>query len=224
MSKILSALVKSSAVVAVSVLFGGASAQQKAPYDNSTTYLGKSYFAPGNFIEFGDQVALEPNTLRTIPAFQFEYFLSSSSGNEFVELSIRDMNGSAGGNGVTPGTLLYNSGLTAISAGFHTFIADNLNITLTDNITWSVYFSGLDGTEKAGLLLYSPPTSGSSTDDFWQRDLTAAQSGGQPGPWTLQAIPDKANFGARVVPEPGTWALLTAGLAGLSLRRCRRKS
>ena len=66
-------------------------------------------------------------------------------------------------------------------------------------------------------MLYGPPTTGSSLNDFWQRDAGGA--------WSLRQINNGstlADFAARVsaVPEPGVLAL--GGLGVLLLAALRR--
>ena len=213
-----SALFSLGAGLVASILLTGTASAQQTVYDNSFNYLNLTY-APGNNVEFGDQITLSPGA-RIASSFSFEYFLTvtNSVGAETAELSLRDMNGSVNSQGFqTPGGLLYDSGATPITAGFHTFSVTGLNFTVPNTLTWSVTFSGLGVGEKAGLLYYDPPTTGSSTDDFWQRDSS--------GNWVLMNTPIKDNFGARLiaVPEPTTLALLAGGLMGLAFMGFRRK-
>lgn len=151
-------------------------------YDNSTFYQNL-FFGAGNGVEFGDQVELA-GANRLVTDLSFEYFLSSSSANETAELTLRSMSGDI------PGAILYNSGSFSLSAGFHTVTAAGLGMPSPDSLLWSVRFDGLEGGEKAGLLLYDPPTVGSSFNDFWV--LTN-------GAWQIFLLEDsKANFGARI--------------------------
>ena len=189
-------------------------------YDNSTTYLG-SFTDLGN-VEAGDEINIT-STARTMTDFSFEYYLSpGSSGNETAELFIRARDGSGG---LTPGTVLYDSGtipLTGLQTaqGFGTISATGTSVALpaNGNLVWTVKFSGIDAGEHAGLLYYNPPTVGSSFDDYWLNNGSGFQLVDSSG------IVD--NFAARVtaVPEPSTIALILAGAGALGAARLRRKS
>ena len=175
-------------------------------YDNSTTDLNRSYFA-GNGIEFGDEVFLTGSD-RTITDFRFETFLSASTGvAETGQLVLRLNDGaplSPGRN--APGTIFYTSDPFSMTTGRGTVVASGLSVPIpggVDHFTWTVTLQGIDGGEQAGLMLYNPPTTGSSFDDFWQKDganwnTFLVDGGGTP-----------ANFAARItaVPEPSTLAL-----------------
>jgi hypothetical protein len=183
-------------------------------YDNSTTDLNRSYF-PGNGIEFGDEVFLSGND-RTITDFRFETFLSSNaSGGESAVLTLRLNDGpllSAGRN--APGAAIYTSDPVSLQTGRGTILAQGLSIAIpanVDHFTWSVKLTGVDAGEQAGLMLYNPPTVGSSFDDFWQNDGVSwntflIDGGGTP-----------ANFAARItaVPEPSTLAFGAIGSVAL---------
>ncbi|MBI3418389.1 MAG: hypothetical protein HY043_24125 [Verrucomicrobia bacterium] len=127
---------------------------------------------------------------------------------------------------LAPGTLIYDSDADApggipIFNGHQTTSISSMQIVLpSDGVTLTAQFS-LSGSlsESAGLVVYSPPTTGSSTDDYWQKDI---------GGWTLYRDPSGSpqyNFGVRVVavPEPESVATLSAValLLYIALRRCR---
>jgi hypothetical protein len=188
-------------------------------YDNSSTYLG-SFTDLGN-VEAGDEITIT-STARTMTDFAFEYYLSpGSSGNETAEFFIRARDGNGG---LTPGTVLYDSGSVSLAglqtaAGFGTLSANGTSVELpaNGNLVWTVKFSGIEGTEHAGLLYYNPPTVGSSFDDYWLNNGTGFQLVDSAG------IVD--NFAAQVtaVPEPSTIALILAGAGALGAARLRRK-
>jgi hypothetical protein len=214
-------LLKNGAVLAASLFVGTTAMAQTVVYDNSTTSFNK-ILSLANGVEAGDQVRVAGTSVgpRRMTDFSFEYFLSpNANANESVTLAVRKLDGPiVQGNIVSPGTLLYSSGSVNISPGYHTFQAFGLNTEIPDDVVWSVKFNGIDAGETAGILYYSPPTVGSSTDDFWQFSN---------GAWSLQITPDVPdNFAARIVavPEPGTLALMLGGLAGAGLLAYRRKS
>jgi hypothetical protein len=195
-------------------------------YDNSVNTLSRSYSpaAVGGAVpEFGDQVFLSGSD-RRITDFQFEYFLSASgatAGNETAELFFHQNNG--GTSGIDPGTVLYRSGEFSLSTGFQTVAAQALSVALpSSTFTWSVVFNGIEAGESAGLLLYNPPTVGSSFDDFWQKNANGTWS-----TFLVDAGATPANFAARItaVPEPGTYALaVVGGLILAGYRRMKRRS
>jgi hypothetical protein len=210
------------ACLAVSAFMGSTSAQQII-YDNSSSSLGQRT-GEGN-TEVGDVVNFG-GTARTISQVQFEYFLTpASSGNETGQFFMYNV----GANGL-PSTLLYSSptfNLTGTSgSGFGQIKIDNLSVNVPDTIAWTVSFSGLEGSESAGLLFYNPPTVGSSPTfdpgDGTQHDffLTHNVTG-----WHVLDTPNLVdNLGARftAVPEPSTIALFVGGLATMGLIRRRK--
>ena len=179
-------------------------------YDNSTSDLNRSY-APANGVEFGDEIFLAGSD-RVITDFRFETFLSAApSGNETGQLIFRLNDGavlSPGRN--APGTEFYRSATFNLGVGRQTVVASGFSIAVpggANNFTWSVVLNGIDGTEQAGLLLYDPPTTGSSYSDFWQNNA---------GTWQTLLVDSgatPANFAAKItaVPEPGTLALGALG-------------
>jgi hypothetical protein len=210
----------SKSVVLVASMLFCASAFGATVFDNtaSTNYLNRS-FSPGNGVEFGDQVFLSGSE-RRITDFQFSYFLSANAnGNEQVELFFYQNNGAGG---TAPGTQLYSSGAFPIDKGFQTVLAQGLSITVGNTFTWAVRFTGIDLAEQAGLLLFDPPTTGASLDDFWVKDTA--------GNWTTFTIDGGAvpgNFSARIiaVPEPTTLAFaISMGLMWFGFRAYRRRS
>lgn len=186
-------------------------------YDNSVNYLGQFYYAAN---EFGDQIQFSTATTeRTITDFKVEYYLdpATSDNNETAQLRLYRNDGV----GQSPGTLLYDTGTFSIqsgASGINHIYVQNMNLRVQDGLTWTVLFGGIDAGDTAGLLLFDPPTVGSSFDDFWEN------SGGVWGTRTITGV--AASFGAQViaVPEPNTVALMVVGgLTALGLAALRRR-
>ena len=188
-------------------------------YDNTLTDLGQQYFPTPSTLEFGDSITLG-GTDRTLSQFSFYYFLGGAAAST-QSMTLR-MYANSGTN--APVAAFYTSDSLLLSLGGQTanitFPSSNL-ITLPNTFTWTVQFSNLAAGQNAGLLLYGPPTTGSSFNDFWQKSSTGA--------WSLNQINNGstlADFAARVtaVPEPGVLALggLGALLLGGLRRLCRK--
>ena len=187
-------------------------------YDNTSTNrdLGGQYRPSPTTLEFGDQINLLSGPDRTLSQFSFYYsFSGATASTQRMTLRMYLNNGSTN----QPSTMFYQSDPIALNPGQNTEtitfpLSSNL-ITLPNTFTWTVQFSSLGATETGGLLLYGPPTVGSSFNDFW---LNEGANG-----WNLRQISGgtvPADFAARVsaVPEPGVLALGALGalfLAGL---------
>jgi hypothetical protein len=110
----------------------------------------------------------------------------------------------------TPGTLLYDSGSFALSTNIQTVEISNLSVYVpSDTLTWTVQFSGLSDTEKAGALFYDPPAIGSSENFFWENQTNG---------WVMVARGDLTNnFSARFTAVPALQILslniVTNGIA-----------
>lgn len=206
-------------------------------YDNSANNLNKTY-APQpdpNGVQFGDEINLAAGD-RLITNFKFEYFLSgNASGNETAVLQLLRNDGATITRTVdgssfdvqAPGSVLYTSPVLSLQSGFQTAEASGFTpFEAPNNFTWTITFSGVDPGEVAGLLVYDPPTVGSSFSDFWQNNG---------GSWNTYLLPNDpitgnpvvGNFAARVtaVPEPTTLALgLLAGLSFLGYFGYKRRS
>ena len=171
-------------------------------YNNTTTSLGQQYTSD---LEFGDQVTLD-GANRLLSQFQFEYFASlTPAASKQGLLRIYQNNGTGG----APNTLVFESNPFTLNNSFNQVIITGITgVTLPSTFTWTVAFAGLTGSEAGGLLLYNPPSFGSSADDFWQKNAF--------GVWGLQRLPGSgstANFGAKItaVPEPGTVQIAMLG-------------
>ena len=194
--------------------------QASIVYNNSTTQIGEFYQSTN---EFGDQIKLDASsTDRYVTEFNFEYYLShNASGNEKAELRIYNNTIANSASSSAIGTLIYDSGMQSIGAGYNQFDVTGLGLNLTTDISWTVQFSGVETGESAGLLFYNPPTVGSSFDDFWEK---------QNNVWTLKRLSPTggpiANFGAQItaIPEPTTVQLaIMSGMAWLGMATYRRR-
>jgi hypothetical protein len=192
-------------------------------YDNSKNYRG-TYYSSTN--EFGDQISLDTSAAnknqRLLTNFKFDYYLTTNANhNESLTFKLYANDGAGGslGTELTAGqqiSMALNTGYNTVSMDFST--SGPFAVSLPDSFTWTVVFSGVDpATEKAGLLIYDPPTVGTSYADLWEK--TGAT-------WSTKLIPGyAANFGAVVtaVPELSTWQYaMLGGLVWLSFAGYRR--
>src|SRR6185295_1258751 len=172
--------------------FGAVVYDNTAPANDLNQYYGSTF-------EFGDQVNLAGSE-RTVTDFSFYARLNAST-LASQSLVFRFYSNNGGTNGA-PGTLLFTSDPQTMALGSQTFTVSGLSITVPNSFTWTVTFSNLGVGDDAGLLLYNPPITGSSLNDFWQKDAGGA--------WALMQVnggATPANFGARItaVPEPGVF-------------------
>jgi hypothetical protein len=187
--------------------------------------------------EFGDQINIIPGQGTFVTGFLFQYWGENFSGDEQARVRFYANDGPLFGGAATPGTLLYDSGAFPIAATVRSTLNFDLNTLTVENLapgyvqgqplvvpssfTWTVQFSGVDPTinplspERAGTDIYTPPTVGSSYDDYWEKDPVNG--------WmtkTNQYFP-QMNFNARVeaVPEPNAIALAAGGALLFALFR-----
>lgn len=208
--------------VAFAALASLSAKAQIIAYDNTSNYQNE-VSSQGN-IEIGDEINLTTGA-STISDFQFEYnYNGAASPTGVLRIYAKDGNG-----GLTPGTLLFQSGSFTLQNGFHQGAVNNISLAVPGTIIWSVDFAGIPNGENAGLLYYNGVGvgggPGQSFDDHWE--FTTEPSNLTPH-WVLMdtggGIID--NFGARVtvVPEPTTVGLLMGGAALLGLAARRRKA
>jgi hypothetical protein len=208
-------------------------------FDNSVNDLS-TQFNPG-FIQVGDQIILG-GTDRYLTYFDFEYWgtASSSSWAGTVEARVRFYlnDGPLFNSYATPGTMFFDSGYFG---GFGPINADPFRATLTftagaepnwpsgglhipgdaNEMTWSVQFRGMEGSDSVGLDIYSPPVVGAEYPDYWSNDGTG---------WMLltNSVSAHMDFAARMeaVPEPSVATLSVLGglgILGLAYRLRRKK-
>lgn len=210
---------KMTAIVAALTLLS-VSALAEIVYNNTLNNLGS--YIPSPTTEFGDQITLSTaTTSRKLSNFKFDYYLSpTASGNESLTFKLYANDGPGG----SPQTEL-TAGKTwsvSLAPDYHyvSFGFDQtgpFSVNLPETFTWSVLFTGIEGQEHAGLLMFDPPTVGTSFNDYWEKQAD--------GSWkTMQVLGAAVNFSAQVtaVPELGTLQYgLMGGLAwvGLAIRR-----
>ena len=172
-------------------------------------------FNPG-LLEVGDEVLLNGGSGQLLSKFTFEFY-GLASGPSFsgaVQAQVRFYTMGPGSyNGYpSPGAVFYDSGLFSVPSPtsrstFVFTVADFGALVLpSDDITWSVQFSGMGSGDEVGVDLYDPSVVGSNFPDYWENN----------GGWVLKtnnAV--HMNFGATFeTPEPSTVALLVLGGLG----------
>ena len=142
-------------------------------YDNTalaiTNGSGNQLYYP-SASEYGDEITLTlPNTSapRVLSEFDFYYYYSGPSVQSNVTATIRFYQND--GPADAPGTLFFTSDPIPLIPGYvleSRALNTASNLVAPGKFTWTVQFSNL-GAYQAGLLVYGPPTVGSSYDDFW---------------------------------------------------------
>jgi hypothetical protein len=191
-----------------------------APANWSLAYPNAADVKPD---QFGDEITLASGSSTTLSTFSLQCYGQGLSGDETVQVHFYDNSGPEIQGALSPAEpAFYSTAVLPITNGKQVVTFDNLNVVVPDHFTWAVQFSGVTGSEVAGVAVHGPATIGSSqvggADDFWEN-----LGGG--GGWTLYAFTGStpSSFGAQItaVPEPKAYALATAlGLLGLVI--CRR--
>ena len=212
------------AVVAASSI---SNAADLIAYDNTLNPSPQNYFHTTG-TEFGDEVNLAiPSGWYSLTSIGFEYHAEGLSGGETAVLRIYANDGASTGRALSPKTVLFDSSVEGLTLPIQngskslTINGNGRTWQVPTDFTWTGSFNGVTGAEKAGLLVYDPPTVGGSYNDYWQKDGTT---------WSLYQIDNgniPANFGARVIvlPEPSVIQLgLVAGAGWLGFLAMRRRS
>ncbi|MBT7028579.1 MAG: hypothetical protein HN969_13550, partial [Verrucomicrobia bacterium] len=154
-----------------------------------TSSLYEAYFKTGS--EFGDEIDLGTGG-RRLSEISFEAYAeltnkpSGSTPSAVLKIYSNDgaayggvNTGKTGGTGygaAMPSTLLFTSNTIPLSEGFKTYrVANITGVDFSGKVTWTVEFSGVNGNElstgnRAALILGGQDITGSSLDDFWQKD------------------------------------------------------
>lgn len=165
-------------------------------YDNSTTFLQTDYESVN---EYGDEVILA-GTARIVTEIQIEYYAQfTPNGTQLGRVRFYANTGPLWhGNSdyPTPASPPLYEQTFALATNYQVAVIEVPNVVVPNEFTWTVQFLGISQTstnDRAGLLLYDPPTIGQSFDDFWE--LRPAPDG-----WTPLDDPTlKDNYGARIL-------------------------
>ncbi|MBT3912819.1 MAG: hypothetical protein HOF22_06450, partial [Verrucomicrobia bacterium] len=150
-----------------------------------TSSLYEAYFKTGS--EFGDEIDLGTGG-RRLSEISFEAYAeltnkpSGSTPSAVLKIYSNDGSDVSGGfdssdyGAKKPSTLLFTSNTIPLSEGFKTYrVANITGVDFSGKVTWTVEFSGVNGNElstgnRAALILGGQDITGSSLDDFWQKD------------------------------------------------------
>ena len=188
-----------------------------------TASLYEAYFKTGT--EFGDEIDLGTGG-RRLSEISFEAYAEISAAISSPTAILRiyandgaDYPGTGGtlASSKAPSTLLFTSNTITLSEGFKTYqvanIAD-LDLPTNSKLTWTVEFSGVSGNEasannRAALILGGQDVTGSSLDDFWQKDgsdwkLYQTSDATQPDDFTAKVTAyDKDSVVVKYTPASG---------------------
>jgi len=208
---------------AVALLCQNAQSQVTA-YSDTATYEGANFnFANGAGGQAGQEIVLA-GTLATevITAFQVNIdFTGTGTPAGTVDVSLYQNNGALYNGYSSPGSLiadLGSSSLSAFTTGSGALVGySGLSVAVPRDFTYIVTFTGLTGTENAGLAIYGTTTVGQNYHDSWVNGSTG---------YTLEVATGSLptlEFGATVsttnIPEPSTIALGVMGACAFLARR-----
>ncbi|MDC0316695.1 PA14 domain-containing protein [Verrucomicrobia bacterium] len=145
-------------------------------YETDNGVLYEAYYKAGT--EFGDQIKL--TSVGPSYDIKFEAYAelanAPTEGKAIFRVYANDGADAVGNNGgKRPSSLLYTSSAIALKEGYNTYQILDVRVDLQSDITWTVEFVGVTGGKddagnKAALILAGTDLSGSSNDDFWQKD------------------------------------------------------
>ena len=190
-------------------------------YDNLANPLGH-YLGGFSYAEVADDLTLGAGP-RQLESVTVAYAGFNFDGDETLTVNLYAMNGaptpgSFGFN--TPGDVLYSSSVPIVQTDGATItFLDNTGTILPDALGIGLAFSGVDfdptgAGSDAGPLLFDPPATGSSFDDYWLRGFP------NPGdPWGLYTFGGNppVNLGLQITASPGTSVPETGPGIGLML-------
>ena len=195
----------------IPILFEGSKMPSREPiklqsesaliYENQRGAKGDIYFFSG---EAGDQFYYD-SELRFFKAIDFEYFaaLNPFESNQTGIFRIYSNNQDAAESieSKSPKQILYESTKFALKPGYNMVSIRDLNVKVpkeVQSITWTVNFLGLSKIGKAGLILNSNPTVGSSEKSFWLNKGTTSKPN-----WQYSSPQSKlGNFSIRATIKP----------------------
>jgi hypothetical protein len=188
-------------------------------YDNSTGDLA-TRFNPGT-IEVGDQISLA-GSYRYVTNFTFEYFATNISLSLDARIRFYANDGAIVDGLASPGSLLFDSDFFNLSGLGNTeratlvFDLTGTPILVPDIFTWTIQFTNIATGGGAGLDIFSPPTVGGNSSQYWEFDGVNWLS-------KTNAIVSM-DFAARVsaTPEPSSMALIALGSLAICAFRRRK--
>lgn len=208
------------ALALLAYLDAPATAQSQVVFDNTPNLINQTpvFFSAQ---EYGDELALA-GSAREVTEFSFAYFgnFGETTGVFFVlRFYVNDGSDAVAGAGTAlrPKSLLWDSGEQSLLNGVNQVTLTIPNVVVPDDFTWTIVFTGLDGTpgKQAALMLANPAVIGrllsgtetlpgliGSYEDFWKKEVPA-----DPDSWALYAFgfgpnDPKGNFYAKVTAVP----------------------
>lgn len=175
--------------------------------------------------EVGDQIILDltgVDPAAKLKEFSFQYYQVNGADEEGSGANAQITFYANDGSGGSPSTILWQSSTFHIDGSVRAMVVfdaaelDTFVLPLPTTLTWSVKFSDLTGTERAGVDIYTPPTVGNNFTDYWRNSGSG---------WSLLEISGlDVSFAAHleVVPEPSEFAV-ALGLGALAFGVFRRR-
>jgi hypothetical protein len=191
-------------------------------YNNTTTDTLFTYsYSVGPFSQIGDSITLG-GTDRTLTSAAIQFFNGSDLGGTFsATLSFWNVGSPVGSQ---LGSSYVLNGLSINGLGVLTVNFGTLNLTVPDNIIFTVGISNVTAGIDLGLNAFQPPTVGSSNSSQF---ITGVTSGLVTNFSTGTTNPGEGNLylqlDATSIPEPST-ITMSAGAAALALLAARKRA